>query len=176
MDDNWSTESLSGSDLSRAIIAIHLVAYPGRDVEDYDEPVRQTNHWCLFLEFENDTSVRLDICPGYGSDGLRGKVRLMSKPHTCTSNDIHKITFNVNSTASLKDLVSIAQAKGRQKYEFARGWEGCRHWNYVFIQDLERHNILPRGAASQAWDAMSCFYHSVRGVEIRSMKVGTFLA
>lgn len=174
MDHDWDTDNMSSSDLSRPIIAIHLVAYPSSSMEDGDEPLQQTNHWCFFLEFGDDTSVKLEVTPGNGSNGLRAKIRLVSKTHACTSNDIQKLTFNLDSSVCLADLVGIAQAHDRQRYQFAPGWEGCRYWNYVFIQDLENHTILARGASNQAWGIMSWFYHSVRGVERRSIKMGMF--
>ncbi|KAI0430902.1 hypothetical protein F5Y09DRAFT_341225 [Xylaria sp. FL1042] len=174
MDHNWDTNKLRGSDLTRAIVALHLVAYYSQTMEEGYVPFQPTNHWCLFLEFGNGKSVRLEVVPGSGSDGLRAQVRLTSRAHPCTSNYAHKVTYDLNSGVCLEDLVQICQTKGRQRYEFAEGWEGCRYWNYVFIKDLESSSILPRGATDQARDAMSYFYHSVYGVQRRSMKKGTF--
>ncbi|KAI1271193.1 hypothetical protein F5Y07DRAFT_405865 [Xylaria sp. FL0933] len=176
MDHNWDTNKLSQSNLSRKIVAIHLVAYYSQTMEEGYVPFQPPNHWCLFVQFANDKSVRLEVVPGYGSDGLRAKVRLTSRTHPCTSNYAHKVTYELNSTVCLEDIVEVCQAKGRQKYEFAEGWEGCRYRNYVFIQDLESCSILPEGAASMARAAMSSFYHSVYGVQRRSMKKGTFRA
>ncbi|KAI0402293.1 hypothetical protein F4802DRAFT_576622 [Xylaria palmicola] len=176
MDDNWDIKSLTGADLSRAITAIHLIAYPSPSRKDDDEPFPQTNHWCFFLDFGDNTSVRLEVTPGRGGEGLRCQVRLTSKTHACTTNNLRKITYDMNPTVTLNTLVLVAQTNGRQKYEFARGWEGCRYWNYVFIQDLETCKILPQGAANQASEAMSWFYHTVHGAEKRPLKTGTFCA
>ncbi|KAI0907483.1 hypothetical protein F4823DRAFT_602870 [Ustulina deusta] len=176
MDHNWNQESLELADLSEQIIAIHLIAYPSPSRKDDDEPFELSNHWCFFLEFEHNKSLRLDMVPGDGSDGLRGKVRLTSKTHACTTNDICKVSFEVNGKLSLEDIIEIVQRGGRQRYQFAPGWEGCRFWNFIFIQDLEGHRIVPTGAANQAWDAMAWFYHSARGAERRDMKLGTFRA
>ncbi|KAI1753962.1 hypothetical protein F4782DRAFT_528892 [Xylaria castorea] len=175
MDENWHQGGLDLRDLSREIITIYLVAYPSASREDDDEPFELSNHWCLFLEFENHQSVRLEVVPGYGSDGLRGKVRLTSKSHACTTNDICQMSFEVNCRVTLDDVVAIVQREGRQKYEFAPGWEGCRFWNSIFMQDLENYRIVPAGAANQAFGAMGWFYHSVRGGERKDIKLGLFL-
>ncbi|KAI0966161.1 hypothetical protein F4678DRAFT_466735 [Xylaria arbuscula] len=176
MDRNWDTRKLNESDLSKAIIAIHLIAYPSPSMVDNYEPWHSTNHWCLFLEFINGKSVRLEVTPGYGDDGLRAKIRLISKDHPCTSNHVCKVTYSLDYTVCLDDLIEIVQENGTQRYQFAPGWEGCRHWNYVFIQDLESYSVLPRGAATRAWEALCYFYHTVYDAEVRPVGIGTFLA
>ncbi|KAI1421206.1 hypothetical protein F5Y12DRAFT_790199 [Xylaria sp. FL1777] len=177
MDDNWVTDRLKGSDLSRRIIFMHLVAYPSPSMDDdVEPPINQTNHWCLFLDFGDNTSVRIDVSPGYGPDGYRAKIRLASRDHACTRNHLYKSTYtvNLNHTVTVQDLVVVAQTNGRQKYEFSIGWEGCRYWNYMFIRDLENQYILTRGAAIQAWDSMSWFYHTIHGASRSPVKAGVF--
>ncbi|KAI0861792.1 hypothetical protein F4860DRAFT_513585 [Xylaria cubensis] len=175
MDQNWDRTGLKLADLSKQIISIHLIAYPSPSSEDGYEPFELTNHWCFFLEFKHEKSVRLEIVPGCGSNGLRGKVKLTSKTHACTTNDLCKLSFQVHGRLSLEEIIEIVQSKGRQRYQFAPGWEGCRFWNFTLMQDFEAHNIVSAGAANQALNSMAWFYHSVRGANRRDMKIGTFL-
>ncbi|KAI1113632.1 hypothetical protein F5Y14DRAFT_206515 [Nemania sp. NC0429] len=182
MDQNWDTDKLNRSDLPSKVVSIHLVAYPNSNNEgDEKLLLPPTNHWCLFLELidsssGDSSSVRFDMAPGYGSDGLRGKIEVSSKEYNCTSNRIHRITFQVIAPVSVAMIVELVQKNGRQKYQFSPEWEGCRFWNYTFLQDLEKAGIILEGSSEKAEEALSSYFRTPSGVEKREMRIGEFRA
>ncbi|KAI0202708.1 hypothetical protein F4808DRAFT_458871 [Astrocystis sublimbata] len=151
MDENWDTEKLKQSDLSKEVVSIHLIAYPNSSNEGDEEGLPPTNHWCLFLESDRDNSVRFDMTPG-----------------------IHRITFKVIAPLNAAMLVELVQKNGRQNYQFTPDWEGCRFWNYTFLQDLEKAKIIHQGSSAKAEEALSFYFRTPSGVEKREMSMGKF--
>jgi len=64
------------------------------------------------------TSARLDMMPGYGSDGLRGKIEISSKKYGCTNSSIKTPTFAATLGVTVQRIVDLISQKGRQKYQF----------------------------------------------------------
>lgn len=129
-----------------------------------------------FLENPDRGSVRLDMSPGYGSDGLRGKIDLSSKTYQCTTNHVKKLTFPTSYGVTVKHVIDLVSRKGRQKYQFTEEEEGCRYWNYVFVSDLEHAGYIQAGSADTALDALSYYWVNPSGKEKRAVKKGTFRA
>jgi len=79
MDSNWDAEKLNHGDLAGRVTSIHPVAYKNAGSKGDEEGLPPANHWCIFLELPGGRSVRVDMMPGYGSQGLRGKIEISSK-------------------------------------------------------------------------------------------------
>ncbi|PLB54106.1 kinase-like protein [Aspergillus steynii IBT 23096] len=102
-------------------------------------------------------SVRLDMAPGYGSDGQRGKVEISSKPYVSMHNAIKTLTFHLKAPATVETIIDTINSKGRDKYKFTAEWEECRFW-----------------IGKATWDAVSFYWRSPNGYEPREVKQGTF--
>lgn len=174
MDNNWDTDKLEAADLAKAVTTIHLVAYTNENNEGDEDGNPPTNHWCTFLETPDHKSVRLDMAPGYGSDGLRGKIEISSKKYNCTSNNITNVTIRTSLGLTVQKIVDLVSQKGHQKYQFTPEWEGCRYWNYILISDLENAGYIVQGHAKEAFEAMSYYWIHPSGKEAREIKKGTF--
>ena len=71
MDENWDQTKLEAGNLAQAVVKLHLVAYRNEENKgDKKGGLSPTNHWCLFLETAGHESVRIDMTPGNGSDGV----------------------------------------------------------------------------------------------------------
>ncbi|KAI0868959.1 hypothetical protein GGS24DRAFT_480429 [Hypoxylon argillaceum] len=178
MDENWNQDGLNTEDLAATVGTIHLVAFPNPINACRDGGIASTNHWCLFLGFLRvDRSVRIDIVPGNGSDGLLGSIAISSKDYAYTDNRAHKLSYQVNQQHLIVgDVIELLRRNGRQRYRFTPEREGCRYWTYVVIRDLERAEILSPGAAHQAWEAMSRYYHapSSSSADTSGRRAGSF--
>ncbi|KAF3764148.1 hypothetical protein M406DRAFT_330499 [Cryphonectria parasitica EP155] len=118
------------------------------------------------------------MAPGYGSDGLRGKVKISSKRYSYTQNHVKKITMPASLGLTVQKIVNLVMHNGRQKYQFTPEWEGCRYWNYVVISDLEAAGYISKGNAKSVLAALSLYwrYPAGSGQEPRKVKEGTFRA
>lgn len=176
MDSNFDPDRLSTGDLSKAVIAVHLVAYENIKNKGDEDGNAPTNHWCTFFETADHQSVRLDMAPGYGSDGLRGKVEVSSKRYDCTKNHVKKITIPASLGLTAQKIIDLVVRNGRQKYQFTPEWEGCRYWNYVLISDLEAAGYIAQGNARAALAVLSFYWKFPpgSGSEARRVQQGTF--
>ncbi|KAK4188089.1 hypothetical protein QBC35DRAFT_451684 [Podospora australis] len=119
MDNNWDVEKLHPEDLLASVTGIV------------------------------SASVRVDMMPGYGSDGLRGKLEVSSKLYDCTRNSIKTLSFPATLGVNVKKVLDLISSQGRHKHQFTPEWEGCRHWNKIIIQDLQRVGYIQSGAKKQ---------------------------
>ncbi|KAF4495256.1 hypothetical protein FAGAP_8613 [Fusarium agapanthi] len=173
MDRNWDPDNLEDADLARTVKQIHICAYINENNEgDGEEP--PTNHWATFLEISSSHSVRLDMAPGYGSDGLRGKIEISSKRYRLTNKAIHQLSFPIHGKPKVRDIIALINNHGLQKYQFTPEWEGCRYWIYSMISALEQQGIVESGSASQTWEAVSYYYVNPTGYQSREVRAGTF--
>ncbi|KID96047.1 hypothetical protein MAJ_07958, partial [Metarhizium majus ARSEF 297] len=173
MDRNWDKDKFKSEDLDRTVKHIHICAYINEHNEgDQGDP--PTNHWATFLEISKTHSVRMDMAPGYGSDGQRGKIEISSKRYRYTDKAIHMLSFDPIGGTTVKNIVDLIQSNGRQKYNFTPEWEGCRYWVYTIISDLEEAGILEPGSGMTAWSAVSYYFANPSGYEPREVRQGTF--
>ncbi|KAG6015663.1 hypothetical protein E4U43_004972 [Claviceps pusilla] len=114
MDSNWKKDHLKDEDLKKTVTQMHLCAYINPNNEG-DEEYPPTNHWVVFLETSSTHSVRIDMGPGYGSDGLRGRITISSKSYTYTDKAIHKLSFPPNDKTKVQDIVRVINKKWASK-------------------------------------------------------------
>lgn len=174
LDSNWDCDKLEQGALAGSVRLIHLVAYRNESNKGDGEGMPATNHWCTFLELSDRTSVRLDMMPGYGNDGLQGKIEISSKKYSCTNSSIKVLTFTTTRGVTVQKIVDLISLKGRQKYQFTPEWEGCRYWNLILVQDLEAAGYIDGGSAEAAMPALSSYWVFPRGQEMRAIRKGTF--
>lgn len=135
-----------------------------------------TNHWTVFLAYGNGkNSVQLDMSPGYGDDGLRGKLIVKSSPLDVTENAIKILPLHPNDRRTVREILQLIASKQREKYVFTEEEEGCRFWVYTLTLDLEAAGFVPPGSAQSVWNAVSFYYHDPSGrPEPRPIKQGRF--
>jgi hypothetical protein len=176
MDQNWDKDNFDNGDLSKPVIAIHACGYVNENNLGDEDGNPPTNHWAMFLELPGLQSVGLDMIPGYGSDGLRGKLEIASKKYQLTENAIRTISFPVAQGITVQRIVDVIATNKRQKYNFTEEMEGCRFWVYTIISDFEGAGIVDHGSGASALDAVSQYWRNPEGHEAREVKQGHFRA
>ncbi|KAK7978432.1 hypothetical protein PG996_004479 [Apiospora saccharicola] len=158
---NWDLE-VSDEELQKAVVhKIHLCALCNDDNEgEDDEP--PTNHWVVCLETSPDSYIMLDMVPGYGDDGLRGKILVTAdRDRAYTDETLRNFKYDLQlqdgRTIAAAEILHLIQAKGRHKYTFSPEWEGCRYWISVVVDDLETGGILGAGASKDALEQLSLY-------------------
>lgn len=78
--NNWDLDKFATDDLDATVQMIHLCALRN-DLNEGDEAGEPpTSHWTMCLQHSPASCVMLDMAPGYGSDGRRGKVETTYVP------------------------------------------------------------------------------------------------
>lgn len=174
MDGDWDDEEFNEADLREEVDKIHILAHTNEHNEgDGDAP--PTNHWSCFLEISPQRSVELDMIPGYGSDGLRGKLMASSKQCAHTDKAIHRLSFwPANGRPKVEEIIRVINDNRLQKYTFTPEWEGCRFWIFTLVSKLERRGIVQSASANRVWNAVSCYWINPAGFEARPVKEGRF--
>ncbi|OAA36692.1 hypothetical protein ISF_09945 [Cordyceps fumosorosea ARSEF 2679] len=114
MDRNWDQDHFNTRDLDKVVVRIHVCAYVNESNAGDEEGNPPTNHWAIFLELADQNSVRLDMAPGYGSDGLRGKIEVASKRYQMTVNAIHSLSFDVTPGVTVRTITDIISSHKRE--------------------------------------------------------------
>lgn len=174
MNNDWDKDGLNSPDLSKIVTYIHICGYKNIENAGDDEGNPPTNHWASFLQLQNGGSVRLDMIPGYGSDGQRGKLVVSSKPYDSTDNSIKTVTFSTLNAPTAKTITDLITQNGRERYNFTEVWEGCRFWIYTLISDLETAGIVSAGSRQETWEAVSNYWRYPSGSEPRTVARGAF--
>ncbi|CAK7263131.1 hypothetical protein SEPCBS119000_000326 [Sporothrix epigloea] len=173
MDRNWDGDKFDPEDLKHTVQKVHLCAYINEHNEgDGEEP--PTNHWATFLEISPTHSVMMDMAPGYGSDGLRGKIELSTERYKYPDDTIHVVSLEPAGKPTVQDIVGLINDNGLQKYTFTPEWEGCRFWVFTVVSNLEKKGSVPPGSAEATWKAVSYYYRNPSGHEPRIVRQGTF--
>ncbi|CRG91080.1 hypothetical protein PISL3812_08128 [Talaromyces islandicus] len=172
--ENYDTDRFNTAHFQSSVVNIHLCGYRNEKNEGDEDGNPPTNHWAAFLQYPSGGSARLDMAPGYGSDGLRGKIDLASKPYMLTNNAIKSLSFSPKTPITVQSIVNTINSKGRDRYRFTAEWEGCRYWMYTFILDLESAGILASGSGQATWQAVSYYWRNPSGFEPREVKRGRF--
>ncbi|KAK8134979.1 hypothetical protein PG984_006991 [Apiospora sp. TS-2023a] len=178
-DINWDLE-VSDGDLKKAVVQkIRLCALRNDENEGEDDQP-PTNHWVVCLETSPDSCIMLDMAPGYGEDGLRGKGRATAiKGRSYTKETLRNFAYDLLPRDHLKtitaaEIMNIIQAKGRHKYTFSPEGEGCRYWISVVVGDLESEGVLGAGVSKDALAKLSLYWRNPDGNEPREMRKGAF--
>ena len=174
MNNNWDTDNFDLAHLARQVIAIHICGYVNQENKGDEEGNPPTNHWAAFLQHSEGLSVRLDMMPGYGSDGLRGEIEISSKDYASTNSAIKVLSFPVNVHATVQTITDVINDKGRDRYTSTEEEEGCRYWIWNIVSDLEAAEIISTGSGEAAWGAVSCYWRYPSGSEPRAVKQGKF--
>jgi hypothetical protein len=172
MNNNWDTDKFDPAHLTHQVIAIHLWGCINQNNEG-DEGNPPTNHWAALLECP-DGSIGLDMMPGYGSDGLRGKIEISSKDCVSMDDAIKILSIPVNIHATVQSITDMINDKGRDRYTFTEEEEGCRYWIWNIVSDLEAAKIISTGSGETVWRAVSCYWRYPSGYEPRVVKQGKF--
>ncbi|KAH9905945.1 hypothetical protein F4778DRAFT_728094 [Xylariomycetidae sp. FL2044] len=196
LDDNWDLTNLEASSAARAIRVIHLCCLR-YDLNKGDEAyMPPAHHWVLCLETSSAdgsgaaSSVMLDMAPGYGSDGLRGKIKVSSLKERYTDKTLRAFSSVVPepgqrdaaaaggtsaTTTTVADLMDLIQKNGRQAYDFLVKFDGWRHWLWVVMGDLEEAGWIPGGSAGVAIGWLPEFWLDPEGSDrARIMHRGVF--
>jgi hypothetical protein len=160
--------------LSWLVSHVHICAYVNEKNEGDEDGNPPTNHWAIFLQVGKGASVRLDMAPGYGSDGLRGKIEVSSKKYVTTWNSIKTLTFETDGKTKVETVARLISENGLERYTFTEKMEGCRYWISIFVSKLEAAGILPSGSAEKVTEAVSSYWRSPTGSESRKVEKGTF--
>jgi hypothetical protein len=97
------------------------------------------------------------MIPGYGSNGLRGKLEISSKDYVESKSYIKTSMFETISRPRVNTITELISKNRRERYIFTENWEGCRYWVYTFITDLEAAGIIARGSGATAWTDLSMY-------------------
>jgi hypothetical protein len=159
---------------SSAVKSVILCAYTNIANIGDENGRPPTNHWAMFLKLSNTHSVKLDMIPGDGSDGLTGMLIIESKEYVHTNKAIHMIQFTTQGDPIVDRLVKRLIEKGRDRYKFTDDQEGCRYWNYMAIHEWETAGLLAHGTASSASASLSYYYAYPTGKDSNAMEEGTF--
>jgi hypothetical protein len=114
------------------------------------------------------------MAPGYGPDGLRGKIEVSSEGDVGTQNSIKTLNFETDGKSKVKIFSGLISKKGLEKYTFTENMESCRHWISILISELEAAGILPSRSAEKAAEALSRYWRNPTGSEPRELGKGTF--
>ena len=184
--ESFDTEFFTLSDLDLGVTEIHVLGYqdPSSQRDEGSSPCPPSNHWVLFLQVQPPKatsesikpSVRVDMLPGHGNDGLGGKVALLSKRYPFSANYARIFSFSLcpGITVKVKYSLSLIILKRRHKYRFTPDVEGCRWWVSVFVGDLEEERIIPKGSKGSVWESIIYYWASPARKKLKDVSRRTF--
>ncbi|KAI1325085.1 hypothetical protein F5Y16DRAFT_378796 [Xylariaceae sp. FL0255] len=104
LDSNWDLDKFETSSAEVEVKQFHLCAL-SNDFNEGDEAGEPpTNHWVLCLEISQNSSVMIDMAPGYGRDGLRGKIEVASFDKRYTSETLRVFSFATLQTITVSTV------------------------------------------------------------------------
>ncbi|KAK9776387.1 putative Ubiquitin-like protease family profile domain-containing protein [Seiridium cardinale] len=172
-DNNWDLEEFDPKSLTSKVLKIHLCALINQynEGEEEEEP---TNHWTLCLQTSAESSVMMDMAPGYGEDGLRGKIHVFTLDRCYDQETLRAFSFTPTQEIDVNGFMQLLVSKGRNLFTFSPEFEGCRFWQAVIMKDLEAAHWIESGSAAKARDALLLYYRNPSGTEPRVMREGVF--
>jgi hypothetical protein len=92
-----------------------------------------TNHWCLYLQTSEATSVRIDMIPGYSAagpnlGGWKGIIVVSDLNYLYSNQSQSANTVRIIDGLYVSHILDAITEAGRDKYEFDRDGVGCRKW------------------------------------------------
>lgn len=179
LDDNWDLDNVEAgktSTWSAPVYYIHICALRKLNEGDgSDSP--PTNHWPICLQTSPTSSIMLDMAPGYGEDGLRGKIEVMALNQQYTDETLQVFSFKPTEAfpgLTVGQVMEYISQKGRQKFNFHPSWEGCRFWISVLMDDWEGLGLVDPGSAVVAKEALTKYWINPEGSHPREIREGTF--
>ncbi|KAL7619785.1 hypothetical protein AAE478_010327 [Parahypoxylon ruwenzoriense] len=174
-NSNWDIDNLRSDDLGATVEVIHLCALRNEHNEGDEAGEPPTNHWNMCLQFSSNSCVMLDMVPGYGSDGLRGKIEVTSIGDSPYTNETLRLfSYKPTREVAVAYVVQIISQKKRDEFNFSPEWEGCRFWLSVIVKDLEDDNLVDRGSATMVMEALLQYWINPVGSEPRVLREGVF--
>lgn len=175
LNSNWDTDDFNNAEnhLNKQVTRVYICAYKNENNEGADG-LPPTNHWATFLQTGNPESIRLDMAPGYGTDGTRGKIRITMQDYIYTYDAIKTLGFDVVRNTMAQEFCDAINERGRERYNFTNELEGCRYWIYTILSDWESRGLLAEGTSTEAWAALSLYWRNPSGSEERTVAQGTF--
>lgn len=116
---------------------------------------KEENHWCLYLQYANKMSVRLDITPSYSEPstaiegGSKAFMVISKLPYLYSNNHAKVDQMSVKDNVTVGQIVDFLIAHGRHKYEFNSGGSGCRTWTHNQISLLQENNYITDAQESE---------------------------
>lgn len=173
--NNWDFDTFSVDNLTSRVDMVHLCALRNELNEGDEAGEPPTNHWTMCLEITKQSCVMLDMVPGYGSNGLRGKIEVCSLGEPYTDETLHAFSFKPVESITAGDIMRLMDENGRDAFNFSPEWEGCRFWLSVVMRDLESAGFVGEGVAAMAKAALLKYWRNPEGCEPRAMRQGTFI-
>jgi hypothetical protein len=177
MDNTWEhfgTSQFKDQDKACSVLTVHICGYKNTENKGDEDGRPPTNHFCAFLQTTARDSVKVDMIPGDGEDGLTGTILLESKSYTTTNQAIKTVSFPATSGPTVGGILDLIIKGRRDKYKFTEDEEGCRYWIYVFVTDLEAAGFIGKGSGATAHAALSQYWAYPSGSTPNAMRVGTF--
>ncbi|KAJ5630035.1 hypothetical protein N7528_003692 [Penicillium herquei] len=176
MNANYDTDDFNSADLDSSVASIHIKALTNEENAGDEDGNPPTNHWIISLEPIETSSARvmLDMSPGYGSDGQRGKIHLSSNPDAATDQFIRSLTIPLTTQATVRTITDSINSKGRDRYRFTTELEGCKFWIFTLISDLETTGLVASGSGNAVWGEVSQYWRNPTGSEAREVSRGVF--
>jgi hypothetical protein len=145
---------VSPPQLATKVCAVTVAAFP------LPNPESTVNHWCLFLELDNvSTVIKVDMTPG---DTLTGLILFHAEPRLPkgTAFPTGYPVIGSLSAQRMFDMLSISDKLDRRldRYKFTEDGNGCAYWASQLLLRLEEEKHLEPGTAKDVWDAMKMFY------------------
>ncbi|KAJ9141807.1 hypothetical protein NKR23_g7729 [Pleurostoma richardsiae] len=172
--NNWDLDNLITGNLTAVVERVHLCALRNEFNEGDEAGEPPTNHWTMCLQLTWQSAVMLDMVPGYGSDGLRGKIEASSLRQPYTEETLNALSFKPAKPITIGDVMQLIIENGRDAFNFSPEWEGCRFWMSVVVSDLEDGGLIQEGSARAAREALLKYWRNPEGSEPRMMREGTF--
>jgi hypothetical protein len=147
---------------------IHLIATPNRENRHTVDGRSPTNHWRIFLELDENTSVSVNM--QYTINGPKqGTMILKSEERSCTKQFVKKVTLELGSAqVHVQEIVELIKTKELHNYIFNEDGEGCRYWNLVFLGYMEGKGYIDEGSLGEAREALGYFWYFPAGDDRRA--------
>ncbi|KAL2126667.1 hypothetical protein VTI74DRAFT_437 [Chaetomium olivicolor] len=173
--NNWDFDNFKTDDLDTTIQLIHLCALCNELNEGDEAGEPPTNHWTMCLQLSPTSCVMLDMVPGYGSDGLRGKIETTSiGDKAYTEETLRLFSYEPLKQVTVACVMAMISGRGRDQFTFSPEWEGCRFWISVVMKDFEEDGLVESGSAATAEEALRRYWINPEGSEPRVMREGVF--
>ena len=137
------------------ISAIHFVADPNERNEGAGD-VPPTNHWSIYLQLDDASSVRLEVIPLDVS--APGVVVLTDKPYGVEKNAACVVTASVSEGTTIAHVLKPIVDKRRDRYQFDAVGQGCRMWALTLAADLVEAGVLEAQSKKELSDAILLYW------------------
>lgn len=106
------------------------------------------NHWCFYLDVDDNHSVRIDMTPSYaipGSNipgGSKGIMLITLLPYLYSRSSEKVVRLDVPAGVRVHNFVNLLVREKRHQYEFTEDGKGCRYWTDHQITLFQRSGLV----------------------------------